>query len=83
MFDFLKSDLNETSKICIFYFNEDDMENKLNNIFNIVKEEVVVKLHENKRLYFVELNDILIWAEFSKQLSISKENKSTRIIVNK
>lgn len=66
LFKFLNSDLKRRAKICIFYFNIDDMENKLKNLFNILDKEIIVEMNKENRLYFVELNKQNIKNEFER-----------------
>lgn len=68
LFTFLKYDLKKKSKICIFYFNESDKQNKVKNLFGIIDKETVVDLNKEKRLYFVELNEKNIENEFNRTL---------------
>lgn len=67
LFKFLNSDLKKNAKICVFYFNINDMENKLKNLFNIMDKEIIVDMNKENRLYFVELNEQNIKKEFEKQ----------------
>ncbi|WP_281297959.1 AbiH family protein [Flavobacterium limnophilum] len=67
LFKFLDFDLKRRAKICVFYYNLSDMENKLKNLFNIIDKEVVVNMNKENRLYFVELNEQNIKMEFEKQ----------------
>lgn len=57
LFKFLKMDYNKFSKICIFYYNEDDYNTKLNNLFKIndIDKDVILEMHKNNRLYFEKL----------------------------
>jgi hypothetical protein len=66
LFKFLNYDLRKNAKICIFYFNMSDMENKLKNLFNIMDKDVVIDMNKENRLYFVELNEQNIKKEFEK-----------------
>jgi len=68
LFKFLALDLKKRAKICVFYHNLNDMENKLKNLFNIIDKEVVVNMNKEKRLYFVELNEQNIKKEFEKEI---------------
>jgi hypothetical protein len=71
LFDFLKSENNKTAKICIFYFNDADKANKFNNLFSIIEREIIDKLLEAQRLYFVELSNVNIKKEFTITLQRS------------
>ena len=66
LFEFLNSDLKGRAKICIFYYNLIDMENKLKNLFNIIDKQVVVDMNKENRIYFVELNEQNIKKEFER-----------------
>lgn len=67
LFKFLDSDLKRRAKICVFYYNLSDMQNKLKNLFSIINKEVIVNMNKDNRLYFVELNKQNIKKEFEKQ----------------
>lgn len=67
LFKFLENDLNGESKICVFYYNKNDKNNKLKNLFNVVGDESkVVNTYNEGRLYFVKLNEENINDEFNK-----------------
>lgn len=66
LFKFLKYDLSEYSKICMFYHNEKDKENKLKNLFSIIDKNIIIEMNKTNRLYFVDLNEENINNEFSK-----------------
>lgn len=68
LFEFLKIDQNKFSKIVIFYFDEKDYNSKLNNLFKILNEEIIVEMNKNGRLSFVELNYENITKEFNREL---------------
>lgn len=68
MFDFLKIDNNKHSKICVFYFNENDYDKKLNNLFKIIEKEIIMELHANSRLFFEELTIENVNIQFNKKL---------------
>lgn len=68
LFKFLDFDTKKNSKICVFYYNQIDKENKLNNLFSIIDGETIVNMNKENRLYFVELNQKNIDREFNKQL---------------
>lgn len=67
LFKFLDSDLKNKAKICIFYIDKNDMENKLKNLFNIMDKNIIVDRNKENGLYFVELNDQNIKKEFERQ----------------
>ncbi|WP_264566345.1 bacteriophage abortive infection AbiH family protein [Flavobacterium sp. N3904] len=67
LFKFLELDHNNYSKICVFYYNENDKENKLRNLFSIIDKDIIVNMNNTGRLYFVELNVENLNYEFSKQ----------------
>ena len=70
LFKFLEFDHNEFSKICVFYFNENDKVNKWNNLFSIIDKEIILEMNKSKRLYFVELSVENIQKEFCKDLYV-------------
>lgn len=70
LFEFLKFDYDKYSKICIFYFNERDKENKWNNLFNIIDKNFILEMNKSNRLYFVELSVENISKEFCKDLYV-------------
>lgn len=74
LFEFLKFDLGKMAKICVFYYDSSDKEKKLKNLFSIIKEEIIVKMDKEKRLYFVELNEQNIEKEFAKKLYYKYED---------
>lgn len=78
LFKFLEADSSKKSKICVFYYNKKDMENKLKNLFNVVGEQKISEMNKNERLYFTELNDANIVLEFNRKL---KERKTISISV--
>lgn len=67
LFKFLEFDHDRYSKICIFYYNKLDKENKLKNILNIIDKNFVVEMNRTNRLYFVELNTESIKNQFLKE----------------
>jgi len=68
LFTFLDYDLNQLSKICIFYYDKKDFQNKLKNLFTIIDKKLIDRLEKDKRLYFKELNEQNIKIEFERQL---------------
>lgn len=77
LFKFLQNDKNKFSKIVIFYFDENDYNSKLNNLFKILNEEIVVEMDKNGRLCFVELNNENITKEFNRKLKDKISNYPT------
>ncbi len=69
LFNFLKFDNDKFSKICVFYHNHEDRENKLRNLFNILEKNEIVEMDKVGRLYFVELNIENINKEFNRELN--------------
>ncbi|WP_026728295.1 AbiH family protein [Flavobacterium denitrificans] len=72
LFKFLEFDDNMYSKICVFYYNENDKNNKWRNLFNIIDKNVLIEMNKKGRLYFSNLNVENINKEFSKELQIYK-----------
>ncbi len=68
LFKFLNVDVKKKSKICIFYFNAYDMQNKIKNLFSIIDKETIINLSKDSRLYFTELTEKNISSEFEKLL---------------
>lgn len=68
LFKFLEFDKSKYSKICVFYYNEKDKENKLRNLFSIIDKEIIVNMNKENRLYFVQLNEQNVKEEFSRKL---------------
>ena len=68
LFKFLEFDYDKYSKICVFYFNEKDKENKWKNLFSIIDKNIIVEMNNTGRLYFVELKIENINREFNKSL---------------
>jgi len=68
LFKFLDFDLSKEAKICIFYHDLKDKEDKLKNLFSIIDKEIIVNMNKEKRLYFVKLNKKNIEGEFTKKL---------------
>jgi hypothetical protein len=66
LFKFLDFDKNERAKICVFYHNDHDRENKLKNLFNIIDKNVIIEMNKVGRLYFVKLNIENISKEFNR-----------------
>lgn len=67
LFKFLEFDHNEYSKICVFYYNEKDKENKWKNLFSILDKNIVNEMSKTGRLYFIELNVENISKEFNRE----------------
>ncbi|MFV8351366.1 AbiH family protein [Flavobacterium sp. XS2P14] len=70
LFKFLDFDIKGKSKICIFYHNSQDREQKLKNLFNIIDKNIIIEMNKVSRLYFVELNIKNINEQFNKQTYI-------------
>lgn len=68
LFKFLDFDLGLNAKICVFYYDLNDKERKLKNLFSIIDKEIIVNMDKEERLYFVLLNDKNIKKEFSRDL---------------
>lgn len=77
LFKFLELDHNNYSKICVFYYNENDKENKLRNLFSIIDKDIIVNMNKTGRLYFIELNCKNLNYEFSKQTGKARSLAST------
>lgn len=67
LFKFLDFDLKKHSKICVFYCNSLDKENKLKNLLNIIDKDIVVNMNKENRLYFIELDTENLCKEFARQ----------------
>ena len=69
LFKFLEFDHDKYSKICIFYYNKIDKENKLKNILSIIEidKKFVVEMNRTDRLYFVKLNTENMKNQFSRE----------------
>lgn len=67
LFNFLFYDYDKYSKICVFYYNEKDRQNKLRNLFSIIDKDIVVNMNKEGRLYFVELSEKNIVKEFERE----------------
>lgn len=65
LFKYLELDNNKYSKICVFYFDENDFDNKLNNLIKIIGEDSVVEMHKESRLYFEKLTTENLKKQFS------------------
>lgn len=73
LFRYLESDKNKYSRICVFYFSENDYDNKLNNLIKIIGEDVIVEMNKSKRLYFERLTPENLQMELLKTLKPSKD----------
>jgi hypothetical protein len=67
LFEFLKIDKTEYSKICVFYYNAKDKENKWKNLFSIIDKNTILEMNKLGRLYFVELKAENINSEFGRE----------------
>lgn len=66
LFRFLGADKLKKSRICVFYYDDRDRENKIRNLLSVVEEKVVSNFNRDERLYFVELNIKNLNIEFNK-----------------
>lgn len=66
LFNFLEADKLDKSKICIFYYDNKDRENKIRNLLSVVEEKIVSKMNKEERLNFVKLNERNLNDEFNK-----------------
>jgi hypothetical protein len=73
LFKYLELDSNKYSKICVFYFDDNDFDSKLNNLIKIIGEEIVVEMNKGGRLYFEELTSDNLKKQFSVVLKESKK----------
>ncbi|MGM8362319.1 AbiH family protein [Flavobacterium sp. ARAG 55.4] len=69
LFEFLKLDNNKFSRICVFYLNEADYNQKLNNLFSIIDKNTIVNFDKDGRLYFKVLSNENITEQFRKKLT--------------
>jgi len=73
LFEYLKKDKNNHSKICVFYFDENDYDKKLNNLYKIIEKGIIMEMNENSRLFFEKLSIENVNIQFSRTLNgISK-----------
>ncbi|RXR20798.1 hypothetical protein EQG63_02360 [Flavobacterium amnicola] len=77
IFKFLEYDLKKRSKICIFYYDKNDMESKSKNLFSIIDKNLIIEFNKEGRIYFVELNNQNIKIELNKTIynDYSGENR--------
>ncbi|MEO0045143.1 MAG: hypothetical protein RL705_334 [Bacteroidota bacterium] len=66
LFKYLETDKTEESKICLFYHNIDDRDNKLRNLYGIIGKNIIEKRNMEKRLYFVKLNNENLISELNR-----------------
>jgi hypothetical protein len=71
MFDFLKRDKYGKCQVCVFYYDTRDRDSKIRNLLHVIGEELITKMHQDKRLYFVELSNINIKKELTVTLQRS------------
>jgi hypothetical protein len=70
LFKFLEFDYDKYSKICVFYFNEKDKENKWKNLFSIIDKNFIVQMNNTGRLYFSILTYETLSNEFKRELKV-------------
>ena len=70
LFKFLEFDYDKYSKICVFYYNKKDKENKWKNLFSIIDKNIIVEMNNTGRLYFSILTNETISKEFEKELKV-------------
>jgi hypothetical protein len=68
LFKYLETDKTEESKICIFYHNIEDRDNKLRNLYGIIGKNIIEKRNMEKRLYFVKLNNENLISELNRSM---------------
>lgn len=73
LFKYLELDSYRYSKICVFYFDENDFDNKLNNLIKIIGEEILVEMNKEGRLYFEKLTTENLKKQFSIVLKEPKK----------
>lgn len=72
IFNIIKIDSTKRAFLTIFYYNDEDKLNKLNNLFSIFEIELLVSLNSENRLRFVELNSFNLMFELSIDISGNK-----------
>lgn len=55
LFNYLEMDLKRNTKICVFYYNDRDFENKLSNIYSIIDKNVLAERNKEGRFNFLKL----------------------------
>ncbi|MBA0882727.1 AbiH family protein [Flavobacterium undicola] len=68
LFRFLEQDKLNKSKICVFYYDNNDRDAKIKNLLNIVEEKIISRMNRENRLCFVELNNVNLEKEFKEIL---------------
>ncbi|WP_208639967.1 AbiH family protein [Flavobacterium limicola] len=68
LFEFLKQDTLNKSRICVFYYDDKDRDSKIRNLLNVVEEKLISKMNREDRLSFVKLNETNLELEFNKIL---------------
>lgn len=72
LFEFLKQDTLNKSRICVFYYDDKDRDSKIRNLLNVVEEKLISKMNREDRLSFVELNTENIDKEFNRQTYVHR-----------
>lgn len=72
LFEYLKLDKKQWSKICVFCYDEKDEESKLRNLFNIIDKDIILEMNKTGRLYFSSLTNENISKELEKELRVYK-----------
>ncbi|SHL46946.1 Bacteriophage abortive infection AbiH [Flavobacterium flevense] len=68
LFRFLEQDKLNKSKICVFYYDNNDKAGKIKNLLSIIDEKIISRMNRENRLCFVELNDGNLEKEFKQIL---------------
>ena len=68
LFNYLEMDLKRNTKICVFYYNDRDFENKLSNIHSIIDKNVLAERNKEGRLNFLELTPENINRELNEEI---------------
>lgn len=55
LFNYLEMDMNMKTKVCVFYYNDNDFENKLRNIYSIIDKDILAEKNKKGLFYFLEL----------------------------
>lgn len=68
LFKFLEEDKLNKSRICVFYYDNNDKAGKIKNLLSIIDEKIISRMNRENRLCFVELNDGNLEKEFKEIL---------------
>nr|WP_288836574.1 AbiH family protein [uncultured Flavobacterium sp.] len=68
LFKFLEQDKLNKSRICVFYYDNNDKAGKIKNLLSIIDEKIISRMNRENRLCFVELNDGNLEKEFKEIL---------------